>query len=96
MSTSKPSEISDVMAKVDEHTDSPGKRASKVLVALRMHPSITTWDVLCFCAEYLGMMVPAYGFLEEDARRLTRLVYLAHYIHYSGPADEKTIREVLG
>jgi len=88
--------LKEVMARIDRLTESPDQRAQKVLIALRAHANVTTWDVLCFCAEYLGMMVPAYPFVEKEARELTRLVYLAHYVHFGGPADEKTIAEVLG
>lgn len=89
------SEVVKVMAKIDAVTESPSKRALRVLTVLR-RSQVSTWDVLCFCGEYLGMMIPAYPWLEEDARRLTRLIYLAHYVHFGGPADEKKIAEALG
>lgn len=90
------SKLTAAMKRVDELTESPGARAQKVLIALRARPDISTWDVLCFCAEYLGMMLPAYPWLDKEAREVARMVYLAHYVHFSGPQDEKTIAEALG
>ena len=89
-------DLAAAMARVDQRTESPSARAQKVLIALRAREDITTWDVLCFCAEYLGMMLPAYPWLDKEAREVARMVYLAHYVHFGGPQDEKTIAEALG
>lgn len=87
--------VKNKMAAIDAKTQSPSQRALRVLEVLRKNPSLTTWDVLCFCSEYLGMMVPAYPWLDTNARNTARIVYLAHYIHFGGPADEKSILEAL-
>lgn len=43
-------------------------------------PDLTDWDLVCFAAEYLGMMVNVHPWLEEDAKHICSLVYTAHYL----------------
>lgn len=88
--------LDEVIKRVDETCESPQARAKRVLEALKSHDNITTWDVLCFCVEYLGMMTPVWSWLGNEARTLNRLVYLAHYVHFGGPGDDVTIKDVLG
>lgn len=67
---------------VDAAHPSPELRARKVLELLRANEDVSTWDVACFCAEYLGMMSAVWPWLAGDSQRIARLVYTAHYEHF--------------
>lgn len=87
-----------LIEKVDKAHDSPALRAQKVLNVLRSDENVNTWDVLCFCAEYIGMMSSAWPWLESDAKRFARLIYTAHYEHFGttlGPEEQMTLKETL-
>lgn len=71
-----------LIALVDAAHPPPELRARKVLDSLRQDSSLDTWDVLCFCVEYLGMMSAVWPWLTEDAKRVAKLVYIAHYEHF--------------
>ena len=82
---------------VDNHHASPAERAKRVLLLLQ-NTDVDTWDVLCFCAEYMGMMSAAWPWLEMDAKRFARLVYTAHYEHFGtelGPQEQRKLSDVL-
>lgn len=71
----------ELIKEVDETVDSPNYRARVVLTFLK-HSNYTTWDITCFCVEYLGMVsVNEWPWLTEAAKKLARLVYSAHYFY---------------
>lgn len=70
------------MLEVDKITESPSKRAQKVWEYAKLvsdKTGFTTWDLLCFATEWLGIMTPVWPWLEEPARSLAKRVYYAHY-----------------
>lgn len=70
----------ELIEKIDKLYPSPSERASHVWGILQQHAAnLSTWDVLCFCAEYMGMMIPAVPFIEKGAKDNARLIYDAHY-----------------
>jgi len=74
--------LQDRMAQIDKITESPSKRAQKVWDYARLvsdKTGFTTWDLLCFTSEWLGIMVPVWPWLEDPAKNLARRVYYAHY-----------------
>lgn len=75
-------QLINTIEEVDKITESPSSRAVKVLDILQAHgkDQLTNWDIVCFCAEYLGSQIYAFPWLEEFAKRLVRLVYTQHYI----------------
>ncbi|SRR5258706_2214100 len=77
-------ELTDVQLKehiavIDRRTTSPEQRALKVYQYLRENPAFTTWDILCFCANWLGIMSAVWSWVENPAKVLSQLVYKAHY-----------------
>lgn len=71
----------------DEEVPSPEVRAGIILEKLReVYPDINNWDLLCFCAEFLGSQIHAYPWLEEEAVKLiARRVNFAHYVFDEPP-----------
>jgi len=65
----------------DEITPSPESRAQAVWAYLQEHNTFSTWDLICFCAEFLGLMSAEYEWLKDIAVRQTVLVYKYHYLH---------------
>lgn len=63
---------------VDKKLEAPEDRAKKVLDILKQH-NLTTWDVMCFCSEWLGMMIPVWPWLEPMSVRIAKLTQYAHY-----------------
>ena len=63
---------------IENDENGPSTRAHKVLQLLR-NSTVTDWDMVCFAVEFLAMMHTVYPWLEESAREITRLVYIAHY-----------------
>lgn len=77
------SELTDVQLKehiavIDGKMASPEARALKVYEYLRQS-EFTTWDILCFCANWLGIMSAVWPWVENPAKVLSQLVYKAHY-----------------
>lgn len=73
--------ITEVMDAVDRLKPSPSQRASEIWEILHAHAiKRTDWDLVCFCAEFLGHMVSVHPWLKEPVRELSRLVYQAHYV----------------
>lgn len=73
--------IKEHIAEVDAKFLSPDKRAAFVLELLRdkIDSTITVWDIVCFCAEYLAYLTATYDALEPGAKELNRAVYRLHY-----------------
>lgn len=63
---------------VDSKCESPEKRALKVYEYLKLS-EFTTWDIICFCANYAGIMSTLWNWLEEPAKLLSARVYRVHY-----------------
>lgn len=70
----------ELMKEVDSTTIDPGSRAQRVLEYLKLNDSLTTWDVLCFCIEYVASIALAHPILITAARVLTKWLYINHYI----------------
>jgi hypothetical protein len=67
-------------AAIDAITPSPQARAEYIYNLLKTeHPELTTWDIMCFCAEFFGLMSVKWSWLKDQARVLSRLIYMAHY-----------------
>lgn len=65
---------------VDAQTPSPEARALRVWNVLQTHdPDLTTWDILCFCAEFMGMTSQRYQWIIPLSKHFAKLVYSAHY-----------------
>lgn len=62
-------------------TESPDKRAVRVFALLKERcPDLTQWDLLCFCAEYIGMQATTHQLLERGARDILGNLYSIHYL----------------
>lgn len=66
------------LAEVDAKCESPELRAAKVFEYLKKS-EFTTWDIVCFCANWTGIMCNVWPWLEEPAKWLTARIYRAHY-----------------
>lgn len=75
------------LAKILEHvkadTNGPEQRAGAVLNILTAQ-GVSNYDALCFSVEYIASLVGVMPWLEEPARNLVRLLYIAHYIRSEG------------
>lgn len=79
-------DVGALIREVKEAPDGPEARAQKVYRYLLQNKELTNWDLICFCAEYVGSMVSTLPWIEEPARSLIRLVYLAHHVRFEGVA----------
>jgi hypothetical protein len=68
-----------LIAAVDAAQQSPQQRAEAVYAYLQ-GANFTNWDIVCFCGEYLALMIAALPYLEEPARDINRRIYTAHYL----------------
>lgn len=65
---------------VDSRKDSPQQRAERVWRVISLNdPDLTTWDVLCFCAEFTALTAQRYQWILPLAKRFVSLIYSAHY-----------------
>jgi hypothetical protein len=65
---------------VDSKKDSPTQRAERVWRVISTYdPDLTTWDVLCFCAEFSALIAQRYHWILPVAKRFVSLIYSAHY-----------------
>lgn len=65
----------------DEITPTPEERAQIVWEFLREYSQFSTWDLVCFCVEYLGLISAEYPWLKESAKKQNVLVYKYHMMH---------------
>jgi|SRR5215203_720207 len=80
-----------IIAAIDAQTLSPAARAQVVWAALKEKlPDATNWDLICFCTEYLGYCVSEFEWLEPPAKRLSTLVYTAHYLNAHAITESET------
>ena len=71
------------IADIDALTPSPSDRASRVLKVLQTSPEqFDVWDIVCFCAEFLGSQVENLEFLRPE---ITRVAGLVNFVHYRQP-----------
>ena len=69
--------------KIDELTRSPSQRAGVVWERLSLPTdSVSNWDLICFCAETLGLMSSEFPWLREAVMMVSKIVYKAHYINH--------------
>lgn len=66
------------IAEIDAKCESPEKRAARVYDYLKKS-NFTTWDIVCFCANWAGVMSALWPWLEEPAKYLSSRVYRVHY-----------------
>jgi hypothetical protein len=73
----------------------PGERTKRVYAHLVSANRFTNWDLLCFCAEYLGSQAGTLDWLMAPAKWLIRLIYMAHYIRFEKHSwlDQEVISE---
>lgn len=75
-------DIDKIIERVDQATPSPNDRAIHVWNLLRAeHPELTNWDLVCFAANLLGYISPAFPWLHDDAKAICNLIYKAHYLN---------------
>ena len=68
--------------KVDKLTKSPSLRAKVVWNDLSIQTRrLSNWDLICFCAETLGLMSSEFPWLREAAIIINKIVYKAHYLN---------------
>src|SRR5690348_13384670 len=81
MANSSPDpELNARIARIDAEQPSPSDRATRVWHLLQTYdPDLTTWDVLCFCAEFMGLVSQRYHWMLPLSKRFVSLVYSAHY-----------------
>lgn len=70
--------LDQIQEKVDKILPSPDDRASKVYSVVK--EQFTIWDLICFSGAYLVMISETVPWLKEDATRLYKLIYTAHYL----------------
>lgn len=63
---------------VDKKCKTPELRALEVYEYLKKS-NFTTWDICCFCVNWLGTMSIIWPWLLEPTKVLSGLVYRAHY-----------------
>lgn len=71
--------IIEVMERVKKDLNGPEQRAGNVLNILA-RAGVTDYDALCFAVEFIASRVGTLPWLENPARDLVRLLYIAHYI----------------
>lgn len=89
-----PQQLNERIIAVDELVPSPSVRARMIFGILHhsaQGQTLTDWDVVCFCAEFLGMITSVYPWLEDDVRKIAKLVYTAHYLNENWK-DENVLR----
>jgi hypothetical protein len=75
-------------AEVDAQTPSPSERAKYLYDKLNaLEPKPTHWDLVCFCAEAIGMLTLDLPATNNTAAQLLRMIY---EIHYYGGDDNPT------
>lgn len=92
-STTKEVELTEeLMAQIDKTIEDPGRRAQRVLTLLRRNfgNTLTNWDVLCFCVEYINSIALANPIITTAAKLITKWLYMAHYVN-SGFKEESKL-----
>lgn len=64
----------------DKISPSPEQRATHLWSVIHtLKPRPTMWDLVCFCAETLGVVASEYTFLKPIVAKLVSVIYTAHY-----------------
>jgi hypothetical protein len=73
--------IAEHQKEIDAKYPSPEERANAVFsyFSTLIDNKITTWDLMCFCAEYIAYLSQTYTELNPVARELIKQVYQHHY-----------------
>lgn len=72
---------SERILEVDGQYPSPEDRANVVWEIIRRHaPDLTTWDIVCFSAQFLGWQSENLPWIGPAAKHLLRLIFTAHYM----------------
>jgi hypothetical protein len=71
-------QLKEHIASVDLKCASPEQRAWSVYEYLKQS-HFTTWDILCFCVNWLGVMTAVWPWMESPVKVLSGLVHRAHY-----------------
>jgi hypothetical protein len=82
---------------IDAKHPSPQQRAERVWRVISTNdPDLTTWDVLCFCAEFVALTCERYQWMIPLAKKFVSLVYSAHYYdeHRTDDKFDRVTREV--
>ena len=81
MANSSPdAELDQRIRDIDSRKPSPQQRAERVWRVISVNdPDLTTWDVLCFCAEFVALTSQRYQWILPLAKRFVSLIYSAHY-----------------
>jgi hypothetical protein len=82
---------------LDKQIPSPQQRAERVWRVISINdPELTTWDVLCFCAEFVALTCERYQWMMPLAKKFISLVYSAHYYdeHRTNDKFDRVTREV--
>lgn len=76
-----------VISEVDRLKSPPGERAMRIWNIIKSingklprDKEITDWDLMCFCAEYLGSQSLAYPWLQSSIKPVLSLIYNQHYL----------------
>lgn len=99
MAESSGSSQQKLMELVDKQFANPSERAHEIWSIIQANPSLiekTDWDLLCFAVEFIGMMSQTWTWLQEDAKKLNRLLYTAHYLDRETDADKRIQRRDIG
>lgn len=81
-------QLKEHLAKIDAKCKSPEQRASEMFEYLKKG-GFTTWDAICFCANFTAAMCAIWPWLEEPAKWLSSRVYRAHYFFNDKVLDEE-------
>lgn len=74
-------DIQEILKRVNSDTNGPSERGARVLAYLKKG-DFSSWDVLCFAAEYIASQSLVLTWLTGDARSLIRSIYVAHYFRF--------------
>lgn len=72
------SAVEKLMEEVDKFMPSPEQRALKVWGKLDK-TDLNVWDLICFCAEAMGYVMPLFPEFEPTIKSLSLNVYATHY-----------------
>lgn len=65
---------------IDKTSPSPSERAKYIYEQLNaLDPKPTHWDLVCFCAETLGMLTLELSQVNTRVAEITRMIYEIHY-----------------
>ena len=66
------------IAAIDAKYPNPEQRANKLWNNLNI-AELDQWDLVCFCAQSLGLLAEQWPWLLSTVKQVNKLVYIAHY-----------------